>query len=264
MSPWWGDYEIDIEQTLRWQIGPKTLWITRGDKEWRITTAEGRDHLDNRLTIAEAAERPVGEGLDVRRFSVRGEDRTIRLVPALPDRPMIVKAEEPFFIPMKDEVTLYVSAPLWLGIYAAGSDSKLVDVSLIQPSDTWFGPDTLSGELCYASRSSARLHLENLPERPHRSVSALHIRNSAKSVLAVEKLKVPVQHLGLFVSEGGHLWTEALKFEREEDTEEARIRIDKRPAKIGYEIQVATARMKKSSGFLLDAFGGLISKLREK
>lgn len=264
MSPWWGDYEIDIEQTLRWQIGPKTLWITRGDKEWRITTAEGRDHLDNRLTIAEAAEVPAGENLEVMRFAAPGESCAIRLVPALPDRPLIVKAEEPFFVPQMKEITLYVSAPLWLRVFEGESSVGLVDVPLTQPSDTWFGPDTLSGELCYASRSSARLHLENLPERPHRSVSALHIRNSAKSVLALEKLKVPVQHLGLFTSEEGHLWTEALKFEREEDTEGARVRIEKRPKQIVNEIPVAKPRIKKSSGFLIDAFGGLIGKFREK
>lgn len=263
MEPWWGDYEFEVQQTLRWQIGPKTLWITRGDKEWRITRAEGQNPLDNRLSVAEEAVEPVGEDFVTRRFALSDDNCMIRLLPMLPDRSLIIKPADPFFVPTMEELTLFVSSPLWLRIYAGGSGTELEDVALIQPSDTWFGPDTLSGELCYASRSSARLHLENIPERPHRSVSALHIRNSAKSVLAVEKLKVPVQHLGLFVSEEGHLWTEALKFEREKDTEEARVRIEKRPTKIGNEIQVATPRVRKSSGFLLDAFGGLIGKLRE-
>ena len=264
MSPWWGDYEVGVKQTLRWQIGPKTLWITRGDKEWRVTTTEGQDPLDNRLSIAEEAEEPVGDDVDARRFALRGESCTIRLVPALPDRPLIVKAARPFFVPTMEEVTLFVSAPLWLRVYAGEGSTELVDVALTQPSDTWFGPNTMSGELCYASRSSARLNVENLPLRPHRSISALHIRNSAKSILKLEKLKVPVQHLGLFASEEGHLWTDALKFEREDDTEDAKVFLDNRPTQIVKEIRIAPPRIRMSKGFLLDAFGGLIGKLKEK
>ena len=36
MDNWWGDYEVAANQTLRWQLGPKTLWVTRGDNEWRV------------------------------------------------------------------------------------------------------------------------------------------------------------------------------------------------------------------------------------
>ena len=56
MDNWWGDHEVATNQTLRWQLGPKTLWITRGDSEWRVAGAGGQDRLDERLAIAELAE----------------------------------------------------------------------------------------------------------------------------------------------------------------------------------------------------------------
>jgi hypothetical protein len=263
MSPWWGDYEFSVHQTLRWQIGPKTLWITRGDREWRVITAEGRDSLDSRLSIAEEGGEPAGDGVDARRFALRSESCAIRLEPALPDLSLIVKPAVPFFVTTMEEVTLYVSTPLWLRVLVGESSTELVDVALTQPSETWFGPDTMGGELCYASRSSARLHRESLPVRPHRCISVLRICNSAKSMLKLEKLKVPVQHLGLYSSEDGNLWTESLIFERESDTADAQVRIADKPERTMNVSSVAAPRLRASMRFSLEAFGGLFGKRGE-
>lgn len=257
MKPWWGEFEFDLGQTLRWQIGPKALWITRADGEWRIAGEEGRDRLDQRLTVAEAATEPFGDEIDVKRFAVRDESRVLRLVPALPDRPLIVNTAKPFFVPSREAATLYVSVPLWFRVLLAGSEVALADTATVRPSDTWFGPDTLSGELCFASRTSARLHVESLPLRPHRAVSTVRIRNNAKSTLPLEKLKVPVQNLSLFASEEGHLWTEPLTLERNEDSENAQIRLDRQPADGVRSMPVAPPRTKISKGFVLDVFGRL-------
>jgi len=257
MDNWWGDYEVAADQTLQWQLGPKTLWITRGDGEWRVACAGGQDRLDNRLVIAEPAEEPAGDDIDVRRFASRGGNRSIRLGPALPDLPVVVKTTQPFFVPTMEETTLFLSAPLWLRVYLDGREPQLVDTPIARPSDTWFGPDTMTGELCYALRTSARLHLEHLPRRPHRAISAVRIQNNAPSVLHIEKVKVPVPNLSLFVSNEGHLWTEALTLEREEDSGGTKVRLDDRPAQIVATERIARPRQKMSKGFLLDAFGEL-------
>ena len=260
MDGWWGDYEVAANQTLRWQLGPKTLWITRGDNEWRVASAGGQDLLDNRLVIAEPAEEPAGDDIDVRRFASRSGNRSVRLGPALPDLPVVVKTTQPFFVPAMEETTLFLSAPLWLRVYLDGRKMELVDTPIARPSDTWFGPDTMTGELCYALRTSARLHLEHLPRRPHRAISAVRIQNNAPSVLHIEKLKVPVPHLSLFASSEGHLWTEALTLEREADSDGTKVRLDDRPAKIVATERIALPRKTMSKGFLLDAFGELFAR----
>jgi len=263
MDNWWGDYEVAANQTLRWQIGPKTLWITRGDSEWRVTGADAQEGLDDKRTvIAEPAEEPAGDSddIDVRRFASRSGNRSIRLGPALPDLPVVVRTRQPFFVPAMEETTLFLSSPLWLQVYLDGREVELVDTPIARPSETWFGPDTLTGELCYALRTSARLHVEHLPRRPHRAISAVRIQNHAPSVLKIEKLKVPVPHLSLFVSTEGHLWTEALTLEREEDSDGTKVRLDDRPTQILTTERIARPRKKMSKGFLLDAFGKLFVK----
>jgi hypothetical protein len=257
MKPWWGEFEFALGQTLRWQIGPKALSISRAEGEWIVASEEGRDRLDRRLTVAEAAAKLIGDEVDVERFAVRDDSRTLRLVPALPDRPLIVNTAKPFFVPANEAATLYVSVPLWFRVLLAGSDAELVDSATARPSDTWFGPDTLSGEFCYASRTNARLHMGDLPFRPHRAVSTVRIRNYAASTLPLEKLKVPVQNLSLFASDEGHLWTETLTLERKENSENASIRLDSKPDHGVAATPVAPPRSKISKGFVLDVFGRL-------
>ena len=264
MDSWWGSYDVASNQTLRWQLGPQALWVTQDDSEWRVAVAGGRDNLDKRLVIAEPAQEPSDDDIDVMRFASRSGKRSIRLGPALPDLPVVVRTNKPFFVPAMEETTLFLSVPLWLRVYLDGRAAELVDIPIARPSDTWFGPDTMTGELCYALRTSARLHLENLPRRPHRAISAVRIQNNAPSVLQIEKLKVPVPHLSLFVSNEGHLWTEALTLEREEDSDGTKVRLDDRPTQIVPIERIARPRKKMSKGFLLDAFGKLFVKRGKK
>jgi len=259
MKRWWGDYEVGKNQTLRWQIGPKILWISRDQQEWRIASIEAQDLLDNRLIVAEATKEPDGDDIDVWRFAVQSESNAVRLLPALPDRSLVVKTTKPIYIPSMEEAILFVSIPLWLRIYVGGGSAELMDSAIVRPSDTWFGPNTMKGDLCYASQTSARLHIENLPLRPHRSITSVRIRNNSTLKLHIERLKIPVNNLSLFASEEGHLWTEALTLERVEDTDSANVQLDKKPALIKESTLVTQPRTKISKGFLLDAFGGLLA-----
>ena len=258
-SRWWGDYEVGKNKTLRWQIGPKILWISRGDKEWKVTCKEAHDPLDNRLIVAETTNTPDGDDIDVWRFAVQSESNAVRLVPALPDRSLIVKTTKPIFVPSMEETILFVSIPLWFRIYIGGGSTELMDSAIVRPSDTWFGPNTMTGDLCYASQTSFRLHIENLTLRPHRSIAAVRIRNNSILKLHIERLRIPVNNLSLFVSENGHLWTEALTLERVEDTDRANVQLDKKPILIKESTLVTQPRTKISKGFLLDAFGGLLA-----
>jgi hypothetical protein len=260
MDVWWGEYEVAANQTLRWQLGPKTLWVTRGDNEWRVGSAGGQDRLDDRLVIAEPSDEPAGDDIDFKRFASRSGNRSVRLAPALPDLDVVVKTTQPFFVPTREETTLYVSVPLWVQVYLDGREEELMDTPIYRPSDTWFGPDTMTGELCYALQTSARLHLEDLPRRPHQAISAVRIRNSAQSVLLIEKLKVPVALLSLFASDKGQLWTEALTLEYARPAEGTNVKLDNKPTQIAVTQRIAGPRKEMSKGFLLDAFGQLFVK----
>ncbi len=260
MDSWWGDFDVADDKTLKWQLGPKTLWITRGEREWRVASAGEQDRLDSRLIIAEPAEEPSGDDTEVSRFASGSENRAIRLGPALPDLDVVVRTTQPFFVPTEEETTLYVSVPLWVRVYLDGCEEELVDTPISRPSDTWFGPDTMTGELCYALQTSARLHLEHLPRRSHRAIAAVRIRNSASSVLLVEKLKVPVPHLSLFASDKGQLWTEALTLEHVKGAEASHVKLDDKPMQLAASQRIAGPRKEMSKGFLSDAFGRFFAR----
>lgn len=261
MDNWWDESEVALDETLRWQIGPRSLWITRTEREWKLATTVGQESLARE--VAKPADEPDGEGIDTQRFASQSDSGLLRLAPVSADRPVVVKTRQPFSVPPGAEATLFMSVPLWFRVYLGGSSTELVDEPIVRPSDTWFGPSTMEGELCYASQTNALLHLADVPVRPHRAVVVARIRNSATSSLKVGKLKIPVQHLSLFESDGGSLWTQALTLERRGETDNASVRLDGKPTHIITAKRVAPPRTRMSKGFLLDAFGGLFVKKGE-
>jgi len=262
---WWGEFTVPKDRVLRWQIGPTTVWIHHTQRDWRIARRTGTDPFDTRLSVAQPSEVEYDASANPARYALRENDDTVRVVPAHADRPVIVNTAKPFYLPPGEETTLFIGTPLWIRILAGRRNVTLEEFPLFRPSDTWFGPNTLTGELCYASRTTARLDLGNLPLRPHRAVSAARIRNRATTSLLLERFKVPVRHLSLFSSAAGHLWTESLTVERQEDSEHASVRLDGKPTRIvGSTTFVSSPREKVSKGFLLETFGSFFAKKPEK
>lgn len=259
---WWGEFEVQPGHTRRWRVGPMTLWIHHSALEWRLAIESGDEHPTEAGGLTDAEPQP---GASFQRFGMRPGSSTVLVQPALADRALVVKTEHPFHIPAGEEATLFVSSPLWVVVSAAGLDVPLYEFPIVRPSDTWFGPNSLTGELCYASTTSARLQLDNLPRRPHRAISAVRIRNRAKSKLAIDKLLLPLTHLSLFASEKGQLWTEALTFKREEESDQAIVELDRSPTHTREPTElVAPPRQRASKGFLLEAFGSLFSRIVER
>jgi hypothetical protein len=256
VTTWFGDFTMAPGETRRWRMGPKSLWISRTRHEWQITAREGEDPLEHGLEVAQPAEMPRGEGFQMARF-VAPEGDGVRILPALPDRPVIVRAAEPVLILPGSKVSIYISCPLWVQIWLTGSPVPAIDAPIFRPSDTWFGADTMHGEMCYASRTSARQSMSELPVRHHRAILQVRIRNTSSTALELQRLKLPVSQLSLFVAPDGTLWTERLNFERGEDTSGAQAVLSNQPP-IGVDVRrLAQPRQPMRKSFLVDAFGGL-------
>ena len=200
---------------------------------------------------------PVGREGEVRRYGFRDAGTTIELTPVAADRPMVFFPERAFYLPAGEELSLFVGSPIWIRFEADGKE--LFEFPSFRPSDTWFGPNTITGELCYSAKTSARLHLGNLPIRPHRVVSAVRIRNRASDILSLEKLKMPLPNLSLFAGLDGRLWTEQIALDREEDGDFAEMKLDKAPPEIaGKTEKVAGPREKPDRKTLVRAFTGIL------
>jgi len=227
---WWGTYPLSLGTSGRWRIGPLTVWAQRLVGEWRLARQTGTDPLDGRLEIEVPA--AVADFLaldDVHRFGVAGAADILTLEAALADRPVVARPEKPFHVPPGESITTYVGSPLWLRIGVGTPPLTLWEWPTFRPSDTWLGPTTLEGELCYASRTVWRVQLDDIPRLPHRAVTAVRIENRARSTLSIERLKLPAPNLALYTSDDGTLWTQDVVYERTKGNDFAALRLRDRP-----------------------------------
>ncbi|MCS4180592.1 hypothetical protein [Salinibacter ruber] len=261
-TPWWGTVSLDVQTGGRWAVGPSTLWLYRTDREWRIVhrpspDAGAADPLSNRsdvtMPLSEADMAPVLDTDDpavhTSRYSFGDTEPRIALRPALADRPVVSRPEHPLYVPPEESVTLYLSTALWIQITLPDSERKLQEVPSFRMSDTWFGPSTVDGELCYATRTAGRLRLDALPRRDHRAVTPLRIRNTAADPLALERVQLPTQHLALYTASGGRLWTQAVTMTHSADREGADVQVRSGPpadAKAAERLQEPRETTKKS------------------
>lgn len=261
-TAWWGDHAIPEGGAGHWRIGPLDLWVYRSRHEWLVASASSGVALDEAFSVDVPMVRDIPEEQpNAHRFGFRKTTGTLRLAPALADRPLVINPATPFSLLPDEELTIYVSSALWLKVKAGEPAHDLLDFPTYRPSDTWFGPSTREGELCYAGKTSARQQLKDLPIRAHRALSAVRVRNLADSVLSIERLKLPMPNMSVFASEDGVLWTETVTLQREQEGELASLQLGKKPpSAIGNPRLVSGPRVRPTKGLLIRAFGGLIGK----
>jgi hypothetical protein len=149
--------------------------------------------------------------------------------PCLPDRPVVTRLETPLNILPGETVSLYVISPLRLRIELDGTAKLLQEIPTYRLSDTWFGPMSSAGELCYASTVPAFLSLAEVPLLLHCAISAVTIRNSGADSLRLDRINVPLPKLSLFYATRTGFWTDAFSLERKEDSEMASLKLDRQP-----------------------------------
>lgn len=205
------------------------------------------------------AREPAGGGYQaLARYVTHETPEQIMVRPALADRPVVSRPYTPFAVPPGEMAVIYVSTPLWFGLLAGEPAQPLHEIPIQRPSDTWFGPSTTVGEVCYASRTLGRLDLQNVPLYTHRALTQVQINNRASTPLLVERLNLPVPYLSLFVAEDRVLWTEAVTMVQERETSLAEFSIENKPPKVAQGITfVAPARKPAAKGMLIRAFGAL-------
>ena len=259
-SGWNRSFELTENHRRFWQIGPFQLWAAALPSELRLAFARGEDPLETTLAFEGPGQcRDVREGAEVRRFGFRHPPSSLELVPALADRPVVVNPEEPLMLPPDEEITVFVSTPMWIRVVAGDAASVLLDVPTHRPSDSWFGPSTIEGELCFASRTTARMNLENLPVRPHRAISVVRVKNGSAADLNIEKMKLPTPQMSVFVTAKGRYWTEGVTLERHGENEPAAVRFDQGPPDEAPDATLAAApRSPSQRGLLTRAFAGIL------
>lgn len=223
--PTWGTYSL-ADKPGAWQIGPLSLWIERTSAEWIVTHQSGDDPLDMRASYESGWSEEPPESATRIRCAAGSSNAMVHVCAALADRAVVVKPEQPFILLADDETTFYIGSQLWVSVHVGEPARKLIEMPSFRPSDTWFGPSTREGELCYASRTRARMHLSELDIYPARALTPVRLINHGSDPLTFERLKVPIAYLGLYVDDEGRHWTQGLTVERGSTGAEVECRVE--------------------------------------
>ncbi len=258
-SSWWGVTPLPRDALRGWRIGPYALWVRAGEREWRLWRASSGDAMTTELELAiETDESRIAADASLTRVGLTGAEPVLGMRPALADRDVVVRPDIPVVVPAGARIELYVTTPVWV-VTSVGKDGPmLLDEPSHRLSDTWFGPNTLTGELAYAIRTASRLDLADVPRRPHRAITKLTVINEGRDQLPVDRLKVPVTGLAIYADGSGGLWTDHVTLERRLQPGEAAASVSAGPGVADVQAhRIAEPRVATGSRFTLNAFGRL-------
>ena len=237
------------------------LEIERRAHEWRLRHREESTASDDRLTrglvesrkgdlLPEAtggSRESAGSSWDrILRIGAETAGAALEIVALTADRPVVTVPVNPFLIPPRASLLLFVSTPLWLGVEREGE--RLFEVPISRPRDTWVGAQTGPGQAAYANRTQCRQDLEELPFRPHRAVSPIQVTNRSGAVFALEHLVLSLPFLSLYQGKHDLIWTERIEVTVDEGID-SEIRFEA-PAEAGQAHQISTRRGDPPSGRL--------------
>lgn len=256
---WWETFGVESGKTVACTIGPLTLFLSRCPEGWHIRSESG-DRGDaatgsGRKVVARS--KAAMEGADRLMYGKVPAEVTLR--PVLADRPVVVRPRYPAAIPPGEAATFYISSPVSVVVEIGRSGKAVREIPTSLMSDTWFGPNTREGELCYSTPTHARTVLDEVPRRPHRAITTVQVRNESRELLTIDRLSLPVPLLSVYGAADGSLWTQSVTLTQNvAGGELASLRVDERAptAAPGAEF-LSPPRRTPERGGLVRAFSGL-------
>lgn len=233
---WWGSHALQPRTIAHWQLGALDLYIDTREDELRVAYSNKGDPLAETMSMeSDVPASQLDPKLEWSRYMLGGTRGGLELRPILADRALVSRPTTATYLLSRERMSLFLSTPLWLQLYAVDTRNGakndvatrplLTELSMYRPSDTWFGPSMIEGEFCYASRTQARTHIEDIKFRPHRATTPVELRNQSATTLAFDRIKIPVTHLPLFANAQHQLWTPTIELTMgESQTTEVTIR----------------------------------------
>jgi hypothetical protein len=212
-APWWQPQQLALEACCYYRLGPLTIYLQRQARQWLLAHEYSSD--DKTQASKSAALNMIPLHLTSQRFVFSQSPAQYRLRPRLLDRPVVVKTLQPVNLPPNEHTTFYISSPIAVQLVLQPPEQVLQELMVQRLSDTWFGPSTQIGELCYADKTHARHSRQELPLRPHRAVTPVTIYNKSQQMLCIDKISIPVPFLALYSLPDGNLWTDPVTLKHE-------------------------------------------------
>ncbi len=221
----WGERKFEVDALYASRLGSIRIWCKMTADEFWL------GHLyDSPNTVDFESVDELPDDLVWSRWALKPTFQTILFSPIFPDRSVVAKPESPFRLTPGVQTKIYVRVPIWIQIYLAGKEPILIEeLPTVVLSNTWFGGFT-DGELCYWISTNAFRHVEPDPDRLNSAVCPIRITNKSEDELLVEKLRLPVEGLSLYLQEG-QLWANETTVSFRGQKEESQIDVVRKPPK---------------------------------
>lgn len=245
---WWGGQAFAPGQGRTWEMAGLQLEVSRQPQEWHFRLRRTREQSEDNhhWQVREGLGLAECHDADFCRFVFRQTTPPLQLLPRLADRSVVVRPITPLFLPAGQETTFYFSTPVWLAAYAEGIAEPLMDVPVVIPRDTWFGPSPVRGQLCYASQVTGRTDPSQQPPRPFRATTPVLVRNHGHTAMPVERINIPAPFLPVYGAESGRLWTPTLSITRPATSAQLQIQIEAGISTLAGHVELLTAARRGS------------------
>ena len=201
----WDPVPVKPPSPVYASLGPVELWIRRMGEDWFVAY----QRREPEVAVSPPRSLPPTAALEElpwSRWISSGLSDQIRLVPALPDRSVVVRPKFPLNVPRGESALFYVNIPVWVRVNVGEkSDLTLNEIPSVILSNTWFGEPT-SGELCYALKTKALRDLEELSNHPYMATCPVRVENQAPTDLDFQRICIRVEHLHVYRG-ARRLWT---------------------------------------------------------
>jgi hypothetical protein len=242
----WGESPLAIGETLQRDLGSLRIEVHREPGElWVRASPHGSDAGDDDWT----------------RWS-ESSDAMISIRPGLPDRPVVVSPELPFFLPPRETARIYVRIPLVVMISArdvGGIVTHLGEFPTEVLSDTWWGGFT-EGTLAYWLETSARRAMSKDLFDPSLAVCPLVLINESDEALPIDQFAVRVAYLTLF-GRGPAVWTDEVHVRYRGQQEESEISYSGKIPEVAGDVEkIGSYREHPPRGLRSKMFGRILSR----
>ncbi len=220
-------FAININESIRLDIGPLRLVIHHEPNEWSMVYQWQYEEEYAEPTITRGVYNDFSDIQDnLHRFAYANHNPQLSIIPKLADRSIVARPRAPFNLIAGQSIWLYVSSPVWLSVCIGEENTLLKEIPVHRPSDTWFGNNTIEGEVAYATRTHARLSLEEGSFSRHRAITPVNLVNDTSGHLLLERISIPAASLNLYYDTQHHLWTSGVTMLREADSNTTSVKIE--------------------------------------
>ncbi len=250
----WRTITVDTSACRRYQIGPLKMWIEGAGREWMVAYSHCPEE---RFTLEIGIDEAKPEDLQWTQIITGAPSATLRFVPIMPDRPVVVRLRNPTRIEKDGNCVLFAFIPVWVQLNIGETTEGLLEMPTVKLSNTWFGDTTMAGEMCYSLKIPCELTLVTDVLGPYRVICPVRIHNTSDADLALERVCIHVEHLSIYRGRQGN-WANEVAAEYRKEEQKCEIRYGScAPEYDGIGDLLSEARDPVSRNLLLRTIGSL-------